>query len=56
MNNNINCELQLIGQEVVEEQVDIAYEAYIDEILANEELLMYATNSYDCDCFYYGTK
>lgn len=56
MINNINTELQLIAQEACDAVVEAMFEDYIDEILANEELLMYATNSYDCDCFYYGMK
>ena len=56
MFDNINTELQLLAAEVREAVVDAMFEDYIDEILANEELLMYATNSYDNDCIYYGTR
>lgn len=56
MINNINAELQLLAQESYEAAVQVMYEDYIDELLANEELLMYATNSYDCDCVYYGKQ
>jgi hypothetical protein len=54
--NDINYELQLVGQQAVDEQIDIVYEAYIDEILSNDQLMMYASNSYDCDCYFYGVK
>jgi hypothetical protein len=56
MIDNINTELQLLAAEVYEAVVQVMYEDYIDEMLSNEELLMYASNSYDCDCFYYGMK
>ena len=56
MFDNINTELQLLAAEVYEAVVDVMFEDYIDEILANEELLMYVTNSYDCDCIYYGKQ
>jgi hypothetical protein len=56
MIDNINTELQLLAAEVYEAVVNAMFEEYIDEILANEELLMYATNSYDCDCIYYGKQ
>ena len=56
MIDNINAELQLIAQEAYDAVVDVMFEDYIDEILANEELLMYATNSYVCDCIYYGKQ
>ena len=56
MNDNINAELQLLAREASESVVDVMFEDYIDEMLSNEELLMYASNSYDCDCFYYGMK
>lgn len=56
MNDVINHELQLLAQESYGAVVDLMFEDYIDDVLANEELLMYASNSYDCDCFYYGTK
>lgn len=56
MFDNINAELQILAQEAYDAVVDLMFEDYINEILANEELLMYATNSYDCDCVYYGMQ
>jgi hypothetical protein len=56
MFDNINTELQLIAQEAYDAVTQAMYEDYIDEILANEELMMYASNSYDCDCVYYGKQ
>lgn len=56
MIDNINAELQLLAEEVYDAEIQAMYEDYIDEVLANEELLMYASNSYDCDCIYYGMQ
>lgn len=56
MIDNINAELQILAQDVYDDAVQVMFDEYIDELLANEELLMYASNSYDCDCIYYGMK
>lgn len=56
MFDKINAELQLLAQEVYDAAVQVMYEEYIDELLSDDLLLMYATNSYDCDCIFYGMK
>jgi len=56
MFDNINAELRLLAQDVNDAVVDVMFEEYIDEILANDELMKYASNSYDCDCVYYGMQ
>lgn len=56
MFDNVNTELQLLAQQVYEDVVDILYEDYIDELLANEEMIRYASYSYDNDCQYYGMQ
>jgi len=56
MFDNINAELRSLADASYDAIVDVMFEEYIDEILANEELLMYASNSYDCDCIYYGKQ
>ncbi len=56
MIDNINAELQILANEAREAVVELMFEDYIDEMLANHELMMYASNSYDCDCVYYGMQ
>jgi len=53
---NINSELQLLAQEAADAVVDAMFDDYIDEMMANEELMMYAAQSYDNDCVYYGEQ
>ena len=56
MIDNINAELQFLADEAYDAVVEAMFEDYIDEFMANEELMMYASNSYDCDCVYYGMQ
>lgn len=50
----VNTLLRELADEVVEEQVEIIYSEYIDELCANEEMMCYASYSYDRDAQYYG--
>lgn len=50
----INTELQIIAEEEKQSLIEIQYEEFIDVMMAQYDLLMYACNSYDCDAEYYG--
>ena len=52
--NLINAELQIVAFMQQEEQIDLTYQEFLDTINAYYDMMMYESNSYDLDVFYYG--
>ena len=50
----INDELQTVAFMQQEEQIDLTYQEFLDTINAYHDMMMYESNSYDLDVFYYG--
>jgi hypothetical protein len=50
----INAELQTVAFMQQEEQIDLTYQEFLDTINAYYDMMMYESNSYDLDVFYYG--
>ena len=50
----INAELQTVAFMQQEEQIDLTYQEFLDTINAYHDMMMYESNSYDLDVFYYG--
>ena len=51
-----NTALTIIRNQAIEEQIDIVYDDYIDEMMAGYEQLNYSVWSYDVDAICYGEK
>ena len=50
----INAELQTVAFMQQEEQIDLTYHEFLDTINAYHDMLMYESQSYELDVFYYG--
>jgi uncharacterized membrane protein YcgQ (UPF0703/DUF1980 family) len=50
----INAELQTVAFIQQEEQIDLTYQEFLDTINAYHDMMMYESQSYDLDVFYYG--
>ena len=50
----INAELQTGAFMQQEEQIDLTYQEFLDTINAYHDMMMYESQSYDLDVFYYG--
>jgi uncharacterized membrane protein YcgQ (UPF0703/DUF1980 family) len=50
----INDELQTVAFMQQEEQIDLTYQEFLDTINAYHDMMMYESQSYDLDVFYYG--
>ena len=50
----INTELQTVAFMQQEEQIDLTYQEFLDTINAYHDMMMYESQSYDLDVFYYG--
>ncbi len=50
----INAELQTVAFMQQEEQIDLTYQEFLDTINAYYDMMMYESQSYDLDVFYYG--
>ena len=50
----INAELQTVAFMQQEEQIDLTYQEFLDTINAYRDMMMYESQSYDLDVFYYG--
>ena len=50
----INDELQTVAFIQQEEQIDLTYQEFLDTINAYHDMMMYESQSYDLDVFYYG--
>ena len=50
----INAELQIVASMQQEEQIDLTYQDFLDTINAYHDMMMYESQSYDLDVFYYG--
>jgi len=50
----INAELQTVAFMQQEEQIDLTYQEFLDTINAYHDMMMYESQSYDLDAFYYG--
>jgi uncharacterized membrane protein YcgQ (UPF0703/DUF1980 family) len=50
----INAELQTVAFMQQEEQIDLTYQEFLDTINAYHDMIMYESQSYDLDVFYYG--
>ena len=50
----INAELQTVAFMQQEEQIDLTYQEFLDTINAYHDMMMYESQSYDLDVFYYG--
>lgn len=56
MIDQANTVCQMIAQEVVDSNVEIMYDDYIDEYMAGYETLQYSVQSYNNDAVYYGEQ
>ena len=54
--NNINAICREIYENAVYERISMEYDAYVDEMTAQFELLEYSARSYDLDAVSYGFK
>lgn len=52
--NLINAELQTVAFMQQEEQIDLTYQEFLDTINAYHDMMMFESQSYDLDVFYYG--
>jgi hypothetical protein len=52
--DELNAELQDLAEQERLSLVEEEYESYMDLLMAEHEMLMYAANSYDLDAIYYG--
>jgi hypothetical protein len=52
--DSINAELQTVAFMQQEEQIDLTYQEFLDTINAYHDMMMYESQSYDLDVFYYG--
>jgi hypothetical protein len=50
----INAELQTVALTQQEEEIDLTYQAFRDTMNAYHDMMMYESQSYDLDAFYYG--
>ena len=50
----INAELQTVTFMQQEEQIDLTYQEFLDTINAYHDMMMFESQSYDLDVFYYG--
>ena len=50
----INAELQTVAFMQQEEQIDLTYQDFLDKMNAYHDMMMYESQSYDLDVFYYG--
>ena len=50
----INAELQTVAFMQQEEQIDLTYQDFLDTMNAYHDMMMYESQSYDLDVFYYG--
>lgn len=50
----INVELQTVAFMQQEEQIDLTYQEFLDTINAYHDMIMFESQSYDLDVFYYG--
>jgi uncharacterized membrane protein YcgQ (UPF0703/DUF1980 family) len=50
----INAELQTVAFMQQEEQIDLTYQEFLDTINAYHDMMMFESQSYDLDVFYYG--
>ena len=50
----INAELQTVAFLQQEEQIDLTYQEFLDTINAYHDMMMFESQSYDLDVFYYG--
>ena len=50
----INAELQTVAFMQQEEQIDLTYQDFLDTMNAYHDMMMYESQSYDLDAFYYG--
>jgi len=50
----INAELQTVAFMQQEEQIDLTYQEFLDTMNAYHDMMMYESQSYDLDVFYYG--
>ena len=50
----INAELQAVAFMQQEEQIDLTYQEFLDTINAYHDMMMFESQSYDLDVFYYG--
>ena len=50
----INDELQTVAFMQQEEQIDLTYQEFLDTINAYHDMMMFESQSYDLDVFYYG--
>ena len=53
---NVNTLLRDLAQLAIDEQAEIVYNEYVDALCANEEMMRYASYSYDMDATYYGMQ
>ena len=49
----INAELQTVAFMQQEEQIDLTYQEFLDTINAYHDMMMFESQSYDLDVFYY---
>ena len=54
MMNPVNFLLQELAEQSRQDDVDAAYDEYIDALCAEHEMQMYAAYSYDADAIAYG--
>ena len=50
----INDELQTVAFMQQEEQIDLTYQEFLDTMNAYHDMMMFESQSYDLDVFYYG--
>ncbi len=50
----VNAELQTVAFMQQEEQIDLTYQEFLDTMNAYHDMMMYESQSYDLDVFYYG--
>ena len=52
--DELNAELQDLAERERLSLAEAEYESYMDRLMAEHEMMMYAANSYDLDAIYYG--
>lgn len=51
-----NTALAILRNQAIEDEIDVVYEEFIDEMMAGYEQLNYSVRSYDADAICYGEK
>jgi len=52
----INAELQTVALTQQEEEIDLTYQAFRDNMNAYYDTMTYESDSYDEDCIFYGVN